>query len=108
LVSEQTRLAAYRITEEALTNVLKHAGAGSVEIDAAIMDNKLALSIRDDGKGYILDERPLGLGVTSMLDYAEAVGGICDIKSAPGAGTCVSAVLPVIPRPVLSEGSLAG
>ena len=86
----------YRIAEEALTNAVKHAKAGkvAVQLDAS-REGWLRLTVRDDGQGFDAENAPGGLGLATMQDYADAVGGQCVIQSSPGAGTEVMAVLPL-------------
>jgi signal transduction histidine kinase len=96
LLPEHVALAAYRIAEEALTNVVKHAKAGKaiVRLDAH-RAGWLRLTVRDDGQGFDAEGVPYGLGMATMQDYAGAVDGKCVVHSAPGAGTEVEAVLPL-------------
>ena len=95
LISENLRLAAYRITEEALTNVVKHAKANTVTI---MLDKSpeagLRLTILDDGQGFDAVNIPYGLGISIMRDYAELNGGRFEIKGMPSAGTRVTVILP--------------
>lgn len=84
--------AALRIVEEALTNVVKHAGATSCVVTVAL-DDALRLEVRDDGRGYD-GPRAGGLGVASMGDRAQQLGGHCEVVGA-AEGTVVTAVLPV-------------
>jgi signal transduction histidine kinase len=95
-VAEPVKLAVYRIAEEALTNVVTHAKAGrvTVRLDTS-REGWLRLTVRDDGQGFDAKSAPGGLGVATMHDYADAVGGQCAVNSAPGAGTEVTAVLPL-------------
>ena len=96
LLPEQVGLAAYRIAEEALTNVVKHAKASkvTVRLDSS-REGWLRLTVRDDGQGFDVDSPPSGLGMGTMQDYAEAVDGECSVHSDPGVGTEVTAVLPL-------------
>jgi signal transduction histidine kinase len=94
LIPEQTRLATYRIAEEAFTNVMKHADARVVTLALDLEEGYLNLRIHDDGAGFAAVDTQAGLGLAVMLDYAQAVGGTCKIESAPGEGTSVIAVLP--------------
>ncbi len=95
-ISETVKLAAYRIAEDALTNVLKHAEASMARI-RLVIDNgdALRLTIEDNGKGFEVDGSGRGLGVEAMQDYASAVGGSCTIWSTPGRGAAVTARLPM-------------
>jgi signal transduction histidine kinase len=91
-------LAAYRIALEALTNVVRHAGASACFIDFAVTAlggrKMLTVDIRDNGIG-LPDERRAGVGLTSMRERAAELGGTCLIEPAPGGGTRVSAHLPL-------------
>jgi signal transduction histidine kinase len=95
-VPEPVKLAVYRIAEEALINVVKHAKAGkvTVRLDAS-PEGWLRLTVRDDGQGFDAKSSPGGLGMATMQDYADAVGGECVVHSAPGMGTEVTAMLPL-------------
>jgi signal transduction histidine kinase len=96
LVPERTRLAAYRITYEALTNAVKHAPASTVSVRLEMAGPEgLDLRIEDDGPGFDPPSASEGLGLVTMRDYAAAVGGTCEIASSPGDGTTVVARLPM-------------
>ncbi|WP_344968162.1 sensor histidine kinase [Streptosporangium fragile] len=92
-------VAAYRIAQEALTNVRKHAGARSAVI-SLVRGESLVVRVQDDGHG--LPEGPRsGIGLVSMRERAAELGGTCVIGPAPGGGTVVEAVLPLpsVPPP---------
>lgn len=97
LVAESVRLALYRIAEEALTNVLKHAQAKKVMVRLEVLPQGLLhLTVKDEGHGFVMEGRSPGLGLTAMQDYAEAMGGRCVVHSTPGQGTQVTATLPFL------------
>ncbi len=83
--------AAYRITQEALTNVVRHSGANHVTINLYGDKNQLSLSISDNGKGFPVDELPdsSGLGLAGMRERAILSGGKLTVDSTPGSGTTV-------------------
>ena len=89
----EKKIALFRIAQEALTNCAKHAQANTVAIEFNTDADRLLLSIADDGVGIDLTringKRP-GLGLLSMQERAEAIGGKWQIESAPGKGTRVS------------------
>ncbi|QYC37985.1 Sensor histidine kinase LiaS [Nonomuraea coxensis DSM 45129] len=84
----EAEVAVLRVAQEALHNALRHSGAGEVEVRLAYEGGTLALSVRDDGAGFEPGESR-GLGLVSMRDRAEAVGGVLTVESAPGRGTTV-------------------
>jgi signal transduction histidine kinase len=91
-------LACFRIAQEALTNVARHAGAGSAEVTVSVEDTDtgeaLVLRVADDGRG--LDPaRPVGLGLVTMRERAAQLGGRVTISPRPGGGTLVCATLPI-------------
>ena len=83
---EELELAIYRIVQEQLNNVVKHAEASRVTIVLREMDDGLLLSIKDDGKGFDPAERAPGIGLENMRRRAVAMGGELKILSAPGKG----------------------
>lgn len=94
--------AALRIVEEALTNVVRHAGATRCTVEVAL-DDALRLTVRDDGRGYE-GPREGGVGVGSMQVRAVRLGGALSIEGSD-TGTVVTAVLPVVAVP---EKAVAG
>ncbi len=94
-------LACFRIAQEALTNVARHARATRVEVEVEL-DNAedgtlLVLRVSDDGCGFD-PEQPGGLGLVTMRERATQLGGSVSITRRPGGGTTVRAVLPMPPR----------
>jgi signal transduction histidine kinase len=88
-------VAVYRITQEALTNVARHAHAHHCDIQLALDETAglLTLSIQDDGHG-LPPSRGVGVGLTSMRERAEELGGTWSIEQVLTGGTCVLARLP--------------
>ena len=83
--------AAYRIAQEALTNVARHARANRAKVDLRMADDILVLDVRDDGVGFnpgTLSENQM-LGLAGMRERAALVGGRLDVASLPGRGTAV-------------------
>ncbi|MGV0741242.1 GAF domain-containing sensor histidine kinase [Mycolicibacterium sp. XJ870] len=100
-VPDHIELALYRIAQECLQNVVKHAEATRARLTFAVDDNVARLEIVDDGIGFDTFEHPLGsdemggYGLLSMAERAEIVGGRLNIRSRPGAGTAVTATIPL-------------
>jgi signal transduction histidine kinase len=87
----------FRIAQEALSNAVRHAAPTRVEVTLAARDGRLFLTVADDGSGFDPAERALRsrrLGLTSMEERAELVGGRLTIESAPSAGTTVRLEVP--------------
>lgn len=87
-------LACFRIAQEALTNVLRHARAREVRLGLAQRGGMLVLEVHDDGRGFAGRESA-GLGLVTMRERAQQLGGAVEIESGPGRGTCVRARLPL-------------
>ncbi|HAI46490.1 Oxygen sensor histidine kinase NreB [compost metagenome] len=86
--------ACFRIAQESLTNVLRHARASQVSLQLHdVGDAGLHLQVRDDGEGFD-PEGPRGLGLIVMRERAQSVGGTLRIESAHGAGTLIDLYLP--------------
>ncbi len=86
--------ALFRIAQEALTNIAKHAQASQVTVTVETDDQTLRLIVADDGNGFDPEHlaepgRGRGWGLLTMSERAEAVGGHCLIESYPGLGTRV-------------------
>lgn len=90
-------VAAYRIVQEALSNVVRHAGARLCSIRLTALGDELDVEVSDDGVGLARD-RHTGVGLVSLRERAEELGGSCRIESAPTQGTRVIAYLPY-PKP---------
>ena len=86
-------VACFRIAQEAMTNVVRHAQAHTCLITLALEDT-LRLEVVDDGCGVPMEHRA-GVGLTSMRERAAELGGTCVIESTPGGGTCVQSRLPL-------------
>jgi signal transduction histidine kinase len=89
--------AAFRIVQESLNNVVKHANAPRAQVELQFGPNVLRLCTADNGVGFDpgAPARAHTMGMASMRERAESVGGRLSVESAPGKGTRVSAELPV-------------
>ena len=106
-----TSITTFRILQEALTNVTRHANAKSVDVTFDSINDELRLRVVDDGCG--MDEarmktdgnsgRPATLGLVGMRERARLAGGRIEIESAPGEGTTLTALLPRTPAISLSD-----
>ena len=94
-VSIACKEALYRIAQEALHNIVKHAGATALWICLSSLDDLIGLEIRDNGRGFNPEEGfPGHLGLRTMRERAEQLGGTVEISSVPGKGTKISVWLP--------------
>jgi signal transduction histidine kinase len=92
----ETETALYRIVQEALTNIVKHARASRVSILLARRPSSVTVVIEDDGVGFeVASARPDGLGLLGMRERVALLGGRMAIESSPGAGTTCLAEVPV-------------
>jgi len=85
--------AIYRIVQESLTNVIKHAEAEHVEI-AVVEDGQVTITVHDDGGGFDPSRRGDGFGLLGMRERVSLVGGELRVETEPGGGTTVVAILP--------------
>jgi signal transduction histidine kinase len=89
--------AVFRIIQESLTNVTKHAHASRVEVSIAQSDGVLTVNVRDNGTGFSAEapRKPNSYGLLGLRERASLLGGDATIISAPGKGTQVEIRLPV-------------
>ena len=96
--SAAVQLALYRIVQESLTNVLRHAQATRAEVRLAEKDGAIQLTILDNGRGAVDPYRgDAGNGILGMTERAELLGGTLVTGNGPGGGFLVTAILPVAP-----------
>jgi signal transduction histidine kinase len=93
-LSPDLETATYRLVQEALTNVVKHADATTVKLEVAERDGMVEVVVSDDGKGFDTAEGTDGFGLIGMRERVHLVGGRHEIESLPGRGTTVRALIP--------------
>jgi len=99
---EHMEIALYRIAQEALQNVVKHADAASAEVELRCDATRALLRVSDDGRGFDAGARADDpgsscYGLRSMAERAELIGGQLTVTSRPGVGTMVTAIVPLTP-----------
>jgi two-component system sensor histidine kinase DegS len=99
IVPSDLETLAYRVVQEALSNVKKHAGATEVTVRIEASGGSLRVEAKDNGSGFDPEDarqflRAGKVGLASMRERAELAGGTLTVKSAPGTGTSVTATLP--------------
>ena len=111
-LDESTRLAPelestlYRIVQEALTNVVKHAGASRVEVEVGSEEGRIRIRVRDDGAGFEAGSHTEGFGLVGMQERVALVDGELHVTSSPGGGTEILVTLPG--RTVAKDVAAAG
>jgi signal transduction histidine kinase len=95
--SRSQALALFRIFQEALTNVARHAGAQNIRVNLDATAEALTLQVHDDGRGIAAHEIAglRSLGLLGMRERAKRLGGAFDIRSVPGDGTILSVSIPI-------------
>ncbi len=92
-LAPELETAVYRLVQEALTNVVKHAGANRVTIEIVAADGHVDVTIADDGAGFDTAAPREGFGITGMRERVGLVDGTLAISSSPGEGTTIRATL---------------
>jgi len=109
--SPESRTILYRIVQEALANVRKHAQATAATVALRELENGFLARVSDDGIGFVAgDEEPVPghLGLAAMRERAELAGGWLKIKAAPGKGTTLEVWIPVAPPEAGRSGNGSG
>lgn len=94
-LSQEAHLAVYRIIQEQLNNIIKYAEATWVSVHLWVEHDQLMLSVIDNGKGFDVNAKRAGIGITNMRTRAENLNGIFDIVSSHGAGCQLRVQLPL-------------
>ncbi|MBT4512806.1 MAG: PAS domain S-box protein [Chloroflexi bacterium] len=100
-LSTRMETAIFRIIQEATTNIVRHAGAENVSLRLAFRKDSVVVKIEDDGEGFNLKKatsprtRKHGLGLLSMKERAELMGGVFSIETKPGSGTRTTIEIPI-------------
>jgi two-component system sensor histidine kinase UhpB len=99
-LSEEHELVVYRVAQEALTNVARHANASKVELRLERVDERIILTVRDDGRGLPSHALRSSHGILGMRERAMLIGAQFTITTPPGGGTEVRLSLPLDARPI--------
>jgi len=99
-VNGEKRTVLYRVVQEALTNVARHARASRVEVRIQKLDDAVCIKIEDDGKGFpaervLRSKKQIRLGLLGMRERVEMVNGNFTVESTPGKGTTIQAQIPL-------------
>ncbi len=91
----------YRVTQEAITNIIRHSEATQIKIELKLRDEELHLKIYDNGKGFEVNRARVkaaggsSIGVLGMQERVELIGGKLEINSSIGKGTVIHAIFPI-------------
>jgi len=94
-ISLDLKLLIYRLAQEALHNIVKHAQARRVDFELTCQANRIDLKIQDDGRGFDTTLPAQGLGLRSMQERVAQVDGLFEVISEPGEGTVIAAQIPL-------------
>jgi len=99
-LQEPYATAVFRIVQESLANVAKHARATRVQVKVVLQGNRLDLSVQDDGAGFRVEDprKPQSLGLVGLRERAHLLRGDVQVASEPGRGTRVEATIPIMNR----------
>ncbi len=92
-------ITAFRVVQEALTNVVRHAHVQAASVHVSFEPDRLVLQITDRGEGFEVSpllEKPVSSGLSGMKERVNLAGGSLEIDSTPGTGTRVQVVLPYV------------
>ena len=109
-LDKKTKTYIYRLTQEALSNIVKHAGAREVWVNLIRNTENLMLVIRDDGKGFIRETagKDGGNGIHNMRERVSLLGGQIVIASVPGKGTTITVNVPIVTTYVKNQDFPSG
>ena len=94
VLEKQSQFNIYRIVQEAVNNILKHADATEINIQLVGIDNHLSIMIEDDGKGFDMKEKSSGRGLKNIVTRSLWLKGNINIDSSPGHGTTITTEIP--------------
>jgi two-component system sensor histidine kinase UhpB len=94
-VPDVVALCLYRVAQEALRNVARHAAARTVVVSLDQAGGVISMQVTDDGRGFPAERKKAGLGLLSLGERVNLLGGALDVRSAPAAGTTLAVTLPI-------------
>jgi PAS domain S-box-containing protein len=107
-IDQEIALCVFRVVQEALGNAVKHGDAAHIWVDLTGAPAGVVLTVTDDGRGFEVGSTlGQGLGLTSMKERLESVGGVLAIQSTPGSGTRVTATVPIRAATAVSSEMLS-
>ncbi len=95
-ISNKTKIHIYRILQETMQNIYKHAKANHIKISFHIKKNVILMTIIDDGKGFVINKSKKGIGLKNIHSRVEEVNGTVNIQSELDAGTTITIQIPLL------------
>jgi signal transduction histidine kinase len=96
LLDPEAAINVYRIVQEALSNILKHANATNARVVLAADGGAVRLTIADNGSGFVVAEHSIGFGLSGIAQRVTLLGGRHEVHSAPGSGTTIVVTIPAV------------
>lgn len=96
-ITPEQKIELYRIAQESLTNVMRHAAATRVNVNLSENEDTIFLEVVDNGRGFDLNARKGTLGLLGIKERAASINGELHIRSTPGEGTCITVTIPKKP-----------
>lgn len=93
-IPDEIKLTLYRIVQEQVNNIYKHAEAKNIWIELSTANNAVNLRITDDGIGFVVNKKRKGIGIANMTDRIASFNGTLEIKSSPGTGCQLNISIP--------------
>jgi len=95
MIEDDLKLNIYRIIQEQLNNIYKHAHASHISIIVEVLKQNIHVSVADDGKGFDVGKKKKGIGIANMINRVESFNGTMEIESSPGNGCRTEINLPI-------------
>lgn len=96
IIDDELKLNIYRIVQEQINNIVKHAAALHANISIEAVGNIIKVAVTDDGKGFDINKKRDGIGITTMTNRVESFNGKIDIESLPGKGCKIKIEIPFV------------
>ncbi|UAY51546.1 PAS domain S-box protein [Ferruginibacter albus] len=93
-IEDDLKLNIYRIIQEQLNNIVKHADAKNISVSLSINKENIEINVTDDGKGFDVKKKRDGIGISNIINRIESFNGNINIKSTPGQGSKIDILLP--------------
>ena len=94
-LDEVQQINVYRIVQEALTNIARHADAEEATVELQLVEDRVNMKIRDNGRGFVQDESSSGMGLSGIRERTQALHGQCQVISEPAKGTLLDIGFPL-------------